>query len=73
MMLHQDNKSTLLVELSAEEQQLLSGGCYQSPPPCCCKPKKCGRGYPQYDQPTPYSREDSYPERNDQRGGLYSS
>lgn len=72
-MLNQDNKSTLLVELSAEEQQLLSGGCYQSLPPCCCKPKKCGKDYPKYDRHTPYFREDSYPERNDQRDSSYSS
>lgn len=71
-MLNQSNKSTLLVELSAAEQQLLSGGCYQSPPPCSCKPKKCGRDYPQYDQPTPYMQ-DSYPERNSKCGNSYSS
>ncbi|MDB9308796.1 hypothetical protein PN471_09125 [Aphanizomenon sp. CS-733/32] len=73
MMLNKTNKSTLLVELSAEEQQLLAGGCYQSPPPCCCQPKKCRKDYPEYDQPTPYSREDSYRERNNQRGNSYPS
>ncbi|BAZ84637.1 hypothetical protein [Dolichospermum compactum] len=60
-MSNQNIKSNLLVELSAEEQQLLSGGCCQSPPSSCRKPKKCGGDY---DEPTPYSREDSYPDDN---------
>jgi hypothetical protein len=66
-MFNQNIKFDLFVELSAQEQQLLSGGRYHSTPPSCCKPKKqkCGGDYQKYDEPTPYSREDSYPERND--------
>ncbi|MEI6445804.1 MAG: hypothetical protein WCO29_22415 [Nostocales cyanobacterium ELA583] len=61
-MFNQNIKSDLLMELSAEEQQLLAGGCYQSPPPCCCRPKKCGEDYSRYEQPMRYSRENSYPQ-----------